>query len=61
MAPFENNTIKEDSPQLTNTLIGVLPILIQEEEEQTAKHHDSDGSEFFAAHSEDESEVDNTV
>ena len=61
MAPFENNTIKEDAPQLTNTLIGVLPTSSPEEEEQKDKQCDSDGSEFFEADSEVDSEIDNIV
>ena len=55
MAPFENNTIKEDSPQLTNTLIRALPISPPEKEEQTDKQCNSYDSEFFVANSEDES------
>ena len=61
MAHFENNTIKEDSPQLTDTLIGVLPISPPEEEEQTDKQCNSDESQFFQADAEDSSEIDNIV
>ena len=61
LAPFESNTIKEDSPQSTNTLIGVLHISPLEEEEQTDKKYDLDDSEFFEANSKDNSEIGNIV
>ena len=58
--PFKNN-IKKDDPQLTDTLIGVLPISPPEEEEQTDKQCDLDDSEFYEADSEDETKIDNIV
>ena len=47
MSPLENSETKEDAPQLTDTLIGALPILPPGEEELMNKPYNSDDSEFF--------------
>ena len=61
VSPSENINIKEDAPQLTDTLIGTLPSLPPEEEEKKDKPYNSDDSEFFKADSESDSEIDNIV
>ena len=61
MPLFENRDTKADIPQLTDKLIGVLPISQPEEEEQMKEQCNSDDSTFFEIDSDNDSEIDNIV
>ena len=47
MSPFKNRDTKEDTPQLIDKQIGVLPISPPGEEEQMKAQCNSDDSQFF--------------
>ena len=47
MFPLKNSDTKEDTLQLTHTLIGVLPISPPGEKEQMKEQCNSDDCEFF--------------
>ena len=51
MSPFENSDTKEDTLQLTKTLIGALSIMPLGEEGQMKEQYNSDNSEFFKINS----------
>ena len=61
MSPFENRDTKEDTPQLTDKLTGVLSILPLGEEEQTRNNATQMTLSFFGINSDDDSEIDNIV
>ena len=48
MMPFENSDTKEDTPQLTDTLTGVLPISPPGEEEKMKEQCNLNNSDFFS-------------